>query len=42
MSVTYKYKAANGLDVAKDPKQIVQVAAGFIKTPFTWREQGIA
>jgi len=33
---------ANGLDVAKDPKQIVQVAAGFIKTPFTWREQGIA
>ncbi len=33
---------ANGLDVAKDPKQIVQVAAGFIKTSLTWREQGIA
>ncbi len=32
---------ANGLDVAKEPKEIVGVAAGFIKTPFTWKEQGI-
>ncbi len=32
---------ANGLDLAKDPKDIVMVAAGFIKTSFTWKEQGI-
>ncbi len=32
---------ANGLDVAKEPSEIVPVAAGFIKTPFTWKEQGI-
>lgn len=32
---------ANGLDVAKEPKEIVGVAGGFIKTPFTWKEQGI-
>lgn len=32
---------ANGLDVAKEPKEIVGIAGGFIKTPFTWREQGI-
>lgn len=32
---------ANGLDVAKEPKDVVMVAGGFIKTPFTWKEQGI-
>ncbi|MFP3598229.1 ferritin-like domain-containing protein [Chryseobacterium sp. SIMBA_029] len=32
---------ANGLDVAKEPKDIVMVAGGFIKTPFTWKERGI-
>ncbi|SFI78287.1 ferritin-like domain-containing protein [Myroides guanonis] len=32
---------ANGLDLAKEPKDIVMVASGFIKTPFTWKEQGI-
>ncbi|WP_346985407.1 ferritin-like domain-containing protein [Chryseobacterium sp. POE27] len=32
---------ANGLDLAKEPKDIVMVAGGFIKTPFTWEEQGI-
>ncbi|PZU89717.1 MAG: Tat (twin-arginine translocation) pathway signal sequence containing protein [Chryseobacterium sp.] len=32
---------ANGLDVAKEPKDIVTVAGGFIKTAFTWKEQGI-
>ncbi|MGO4707919.1 ferritin-like domain-containing protein [Chryseobacterium sp. 2TAF14] len=32
---------ANGLDVAKEPKDIVMAAGGFIKTPFTWKEQGI-
>lgn len=32
---------AMGLDVAKEPKDIVTVAAGFIKTPFTWKERGI-
>lgn len=32
---------ANGLDLAKEPKDIVMVAGGFIKTPFTWKEQGI-
>ncbi len=31
----------DGLDLAKDPKDIVTVAGGFIKTPFTWKEQGI-
>ena len=33
--------AMNGLDVAKEPKDIVAVAGGFIKTPFTWKERGI-
>jgi len=32
---------ANGLDLAKEPKDIVMTAGGFIKTPFTWKEQGI-
>lgn len=32
---------ANGLDVAKEPKEIVMAAGGFFKTPFTWKEQGI-
>lgn len=32
---------ANGLDLAKEPKDIVTAAGGFIKTPFTWKEQGI-
>ncbi len=32
---------ANGLDLAKEPKEIVMAAGGFIKTPFTWKEQGI-
>ncbi|WP_313503912.1 ferritin-like domain-containing protein [Kaistella carnis] len=32
---------ANGLDVAKEPKDIIMAAGGFIKTPFTWKEQGI-
>jgi len=32
---------ANGLDVAKEPKEIVMAAGGFIKTPFTWKERGI-
>ncbi|MCP1994585.1 ferritin-like domain-containing protein [Flavobacterium sp. HSC-61S13] len=32
---------ANGLDLAKEPKDIIMVAAGFIKTSFTWKEQGI-
>lgn len=32
---------SNGLDVAKEPKDIVMAAGGFIKTPFTWKEQGI-
>ena len=31
----------NGLDLAKEPKDIVMTAGGFIKTPFTWKEQGI-
>lgn len=31
----------NGLDLAKEPKEIVMAAGGFIKTPFTWKEQGI-
>lgn len=32
---------ANGLDVAKEPKDIVAAAGPFIKTAFTWKEQGI-
>ena len=32
---------ANGLDVAKEPKDIVAAAGGFFKTPFTCKEQGI-
>ncbi len=32
---------ANGLDVAKEPKEIVAAASGFFKTAFTWKEQGI-
>jgi len=32
---------ANGLDVAKEPKEVVTAAGGFFKTPFTWKEQGI-
>ncbi len=32
---------ANGLDVAKEPKEIVAAAGGFFKTAFTWKEQGI-
>lgn len=31
----------NGLDVAKEPKDIVAGAGVFFKTPFTWKEQGI-
>jgi hypothetical protein len=33
---------ANGLDVAKEPKDIVMAAGGFIKTRFTWKERGIS
>ncbi|WP_415327306.1 ferritin-like domain-containing protein [Chryseobacterium sp. MMS23-Vi53] len=32
---------ANGLDLAKEPKDVVMAAGGFFKTPFTWKEQGI-
>ncbi|ASK31693.1 Tat (twin-arginine translocation) pathway signal sequence containing protein [Chryseobacterium sp. T16E-39] len=32
---------ANGLDVAKEPKDVVMAAGGFFKTPFTWKERGI-
>ncbi|MDH6252071.1 rubrerythrin [Chryseobacterium sp. H1D6B] len=32
---------SNGLDVAKEPKDVVAAAGGFIKTPFTWKERGI-
>ncbi|MCG2792477.1 MAG: ferritin-like domain-containing protein [Weeksellaceae bacterium] len=32
---------ALGLDLAKEPKDVVTVAGGFIKTPFTWKERGI-
>ncbi|SMC34076.1 ferritin-like domain-containing protein [Moheibacter sediminis] len=32
---------SNGLDVAKEPGEIVAIAANFIKTPFTWNEQNI-
>ncbi|TXF76301.1 ferritin-like domain-containing protein [Chryseobacterium sp.] len=31
----------NGLDLAKEPKDIVMAAGGFFKTPFTWKEQNI-
>ncbi|MCY0969430.1 ferritin-like domain-containing protein [Chryseobacterium wangxinyae] len=30
-----------GLDVAKEPKDVVAAAGGFFKTPFTWKERGI-
>jgi len=30
-----------GLDVAKEPKDVIAAAGGFIKTPFTWKERGI-
>ena len=30
-----------GLDVAKEPKEIVAAAGAFFATPFTWKEQGI-
>ncbi|SFN24542.1 Ferritin-like domain-containing protein [Chryseobacterium oleae] len=33
---------ANGLDLSKEPKDIVMAAGGFIKTPFTWKERGIS
>ncbi|MFZ4928632.1 ferritin-like domain-containing protein [Chryseobacterium sp. Mn2064] len=33
---------ANGLDLAKEPKDIVMAAGAFIKTPFTWKERGIS
>lgn len=33
--------ASNGLDVAKDPIDIVKAAGPFFNTPFTWKEQGI-
>lgn len=32
---------SSGLDVAKEPKDIVAAAGGFFKTPFTWKERGI-
>lgn len=32
---------ANGLDLAKEPKDIVAAAGAFFKTPFTWKERGI-
>lgn len=32
---------SNGLDVAKEPKDVVMAAGGFIKTKFTWKERGI-
>lgn len=31
----------SGLDVAKEPKEIVAAAGPFIKTAFTWKAQGI-
>lgn len=31
----------NGLDVAKEPKEIIAAAGPFIKTPFTWKALGI-
>lgn len=33
---------AMGLDLAKEPKDIVAAAGGFFKTPFTWKERGIS
>ncbi|SFI15478.1 ferritin-like domain-containing protein [Halpernia frigidisoli] len=30
-----------GLDIVLEPKQVVANAGPFIKTPFTWKEQGI-
>ena len=30
-----------GLDLAKEPKDIVTAAGAFFKTPFTWKERGI-
>ncbi|ODM55321.1 ferritin-like domain-containing protein [Elizabethkingia meningoseptica] len=33
---------SNGLDVAKEPKDIIMAAGGFIKTRFTWKERGIS
>lgn len=32
---------SNGLDLAKEPKDVIAAAGGFIKTPFTWKERGI-
>jgi rubrerythrin len=32
---------AMGLDLAKEPKDIVAAAGAFFKTPFTWKERGI-
>ncbi|WDF46833.1 ferritin-like domain-containing protein [Chryseobacterium sp. KACC 21268] len=32
---------AMGLDLAKEPKDIVAAAGSFFKTPFTWKERGI-
>lgn len=32
---------SNGLDLAKEPKDVVAAAGGFFKTPFTWKERGI-
>lgn len=32
---------SNGLDVAKEPSEIVGIAGNFITTPFTWNEQNI-
>ncbi|AZA89478.1 Uncharacterised protein [Chryseobacterium nakagawai] len=32
---------ANGLDLAKEPKDIIMAAGGFIKNRFTWKERGI-
>jgi len=37
----YVINPTTGLDVAKEPKDIVAAAGGFFKTPFTWKEQGI-
>ncbi len=33
---------AMGLDLAKEPKDIVAAAGPFFKTPFTWKERGIS
>ncbi|MFI2742084.1 ferritin-like domain-containing protein [Zhouia sp. PK063] len=32
---------ANGLDLAKSPADIIAVASGFIKTEFTYKDQGV-